>query len=323
MARGGDGDMARGADDRHDAGSDIGERVLTADFVVDCSGRGSQLGAWLEAAGRAAPPVTEIEVDLCYLALVLRRRPTDLDGAKTLVIQNMAPAMTRLGLALAVENDRWMVVLGGYFGDAPPTDRAGYLAFADSLPVPELANLLRLGAPISDPLPYRFRSSRRVHCERAERWPIGLAALGDATCSFNPLYGQGLSVAFMQAEQLGVVLDRYRSLERVAPRVQRELARFTDMAWNIAAGGDLAYPQVAGERPAIGRLLRGYMTKVFRACAVDEEVVDTLVDVTNFVASPTQLLRPAIVARVLRAQRVWRTQQVASLPTTAARYQPS
>lgn len=275
---------------------------VDADFVVDCSGRGSRLPEWLAAAGRAPVPVSEIAVDLCYLSIALRRRTADLDGATTLVIQNMAPAMTRLGLALAVERERWMVVLGGYFGDMPPADRAGYTTFADSLPVPDLAQLLRSAEPIGDPLPYRFRSSRRVHAERCAAWPAGLAALGDATCSFNPLYGQGMSVAIMQAERLGELIDRHGTSTRLARRVQRELARTTDLAWQIAAGGDLAYPAVAGRRHPIGRVLRSYMARVFRACSVDAEVVDTLFDVTNLLAPPSRLLRPGVIARVLRAQ---------------------
>ena len=284
-------------------GVGVGGDSIEADLVVDCSGRGSRLVPWLEAAGYASPPVTELEVDLGYLVVTLERRPTDLDGATVTIVQNIAPAMTRLGLAIAVEGDRWMVLLGGYFGDLAPSDRAGYLAFADSLPVPDIGQLLRSATPIGEPLPYRFRSSRRVHFERAARWPAGLVALGDATCSFNPLYGQGMSVALMQAEHLGTALDRHASPQRLARSIQRELARITDLAWNIAAGGDLAYPQVAGKRGPVSNLIGRYMSKVFRACSVDAEVVDTLYDVTNLVAPPSRLLRPSLIARVLRARR--------------------
>jgi 2-polyprenyl-6-methoxyphenol hydroxylase-like FAD-dependent oxidoreductase len=292
-------------DSRGTTSKDRHGSILDADLVVDCSGRGSRLVPWLEAAGFPAPPATEIAIDLGYLAITLRRRPMDLGGATAMIVQNIAPEMTRLGLALAVEGDRWTVLLGGYFGDLPPLDRAGYLAFADSLPVPELAQLLRSAMPIAEPQPYRFRSSRRVHVERAARWPIGLVALGDATCSFNPLYGQGMSVALMQAEHLGKALDDCGTAKQLSFSIQRELARITDLAWNIAAGGDLAYPQVVGERKAISSVIRRYMGKVFRACSVDAEVVDALFEVTNLVAPPTRLVRPSMIARVLRAQRRW------------------
>lgn len=280
----------------------VGGEAIDSDLVVDCSGRGSRLVPWLEAAGYPAPPVTEIDVDIGYLVLTLERNATDLDGATVMLVQNLPPELARFALALAIEGNRWMVVLGGYFGDSPPSDRAGYLAFADSLPVPDFGQLLRKATPIGEPMRYRFRSSRRVHFERAARWPVGLVALGDATCSFNPIYGQGMSVALMQADALGAALDRCGTADRLARSIQRELARITDLAWTIAAGGDLGYPNVVGERPAIGKLIRRYMRRVFRACSVDAEVADTLLDVTNLVAPPSRLFRPAMVARVLRAR---------------------
>lgn len=293
--------------------------AIEADLVVDCTGRGSRLVPWLEEAGYPAPPVTEIEIDIGYLVLTLERSPTDLGDTTVMLVQNVAPELARFGLALAIEGNRWMVVLGGYFGDIAPSDRAGYLAFADSLPVPDLGQLLRRATPIGEPMPYRFRSNRRVHFERAARWPVGLVALGDATCSFNPIYGQGMSVALMQAERLGEALDRCGTGERLARSIQRELARVTDLAWTIATGGDLGYPQVVAERPAVGKLIRRYMRRVFRACSVDAEVADTLLDVTNLVAPPSRLFRPAMIARVLRAQGNWRDAHRAAIRLAPAR----
>jgi len=280
------------------AGVHTQSRSIAADLVVDCSGRGSRASEWLSALGRQAPPVTEIEIDLGYLVIALERGPSDASGMLALVSQNIAPTITRLGIAIAVENDRWMVLLGGYFGDIAPADRDGYLAFARSLPVPDIAALLETGRQVGAPLPYRFHSNRRVHIEKRADVPHGFVVLGDAMCSFNPLYGQGMSVAAIQAERLGQVLDagRFRS-------VHRELAGIADRAWMIAAGGDLAYPQVAGARSAMSRVMRRYMARVFRACSVDPHVVDALSDVTNLLAPPTLLLRPTTVARVLRGAR--------------------
>ncbi len=284
-------------------GVETPEHELHGDLVVDCRGRGPQLARWLTAAGTPEPAVTELEVDLGYLMITLPRKPTDADGKLLLIVQNIAPA-TRLGLAFAVEGDRWMIVLGGYFGDRPPADRAGYLAFARSLPVDDLARLLELREPITEPLPYVFRSSRRVHVERATL-PPGLVVLGDAICSFNPIYGQGMSVAVQQAEALGDLVDR-----GTLDRAHRVLADIANRAWMLAAGGDLAYPQVAGPRTRMSRLMRRYIAQAFRACSVDGHVVATLTDVTNLLAPPSTLLRPATVARVLLgARRARRTSE--------------
>lgn len=301
-------------------GTVIGVRTpageLIADLVVDCSGRASRASQWLANLGYAAAPVTEIDVDLCYVSLSLRRKPTDLGGKLAIVVQNIAPHITRMGLAVAVEGDRWTVLLGGYFGDMPPTDRAGYLAFARSLPVPELAQLLEGCEPIDEPLPYRFKSSRRVHFERVTM-PTGFVVLGDAMCSFNPLYAQGMTVVGQQAKALGEAIDHDR-LDTVHERV----AAIADQAWMIAAGGDLAYPQVVGERSRMSGVVRGYMAKVFRACSVDGHVVSALWNVTNLLAPPSSLFKPAIMLRVLRGNRRVQRERATSYPTTRSATHP-
>ncbi len=279
------------------AGVRTAEGSYEADLVVDCSGRGSRTPQWLADLGYAAPAISEIGVDLTYLTLFLRRTPSDLDGKRALIVQNIAPEVTRMGLAVAIEGDRWMIVIGGYFGDMPPRDRAGYLAFARSLPVPDLANLLEGCEVIDEPLPYKFTSSRRVHFEDI-KLPAGLVVLGDAMCSFNPIYAQGMTVAAVQAEALGLAIDRGQ-----LAGVQRELARIANGAWILAAGADLGYPQVAGERTRIAGWVRGYMRKVMRACTVDGRVVAALWDVTNLIAPASTMFKPAVIARVLRGNR--------------------
>jgi 2-polyprenyl-6-methoxyphenol hydroxylase-like FAD-dependent oxidoreductase len=275
-----------------------GEERTEAELVIDCSGRGSRLPEWLEAVGLPRPETTEVGVNLCYLAPVYERRPRDLDGDLYMVVQNMPPAQ-RLGIALAVENDRWMILLGGYFGDRPPRDAAGVVRFAESLPVPDLADLIRDRALIGEPASYRFASSRRVHFERIAL-PEGLVVLGDAMTSFNPIYGQGMSIATLQAERLGALLDTPRDPALLTRRAVRELARIADDAWGLATGADFSYSETTGRRPLSARFINGYIRRVFAACTVDPVVAQAMFDVQNMVAAPPSLMSPRIVARVLK-----------------------
>jgi 2-polyprenyl-6-methoxyphenol hydroxylase-like FAD-dependent oxidoreductase len=274
--------------------------VLDADLVVDTTGRGSSLPRWLEAAGYPVPKVTEVGVDLCYQTAILERQPNQLAGNLYMVVQNVPPA-TRLGIALAVENNRWLVLLGSYFGDRPPADLAGMAAFAETLPVPELAELLHAAKQAGPAVPYRFGASRRVHYERLAAMPAGVVPLGDAIASFNPIYGQGMSVAALQAERLGHVLDRTRDPARVTRSALRRMIQLTDMAWSIAAGGDFAYPQTTGVKPRGTDIINGYVARVLRACAVDPKISLAMEDVQSMVAPPQRLMSPGIALRVLRA----------------------
>jgi 2-polyprenyl-6-methoxyphenol hydroxylase-like FAD-dependent oxidoreductase len=283
---------------------------LPADLVVDCSGRGSDAARWLEEAGFQAPEASEVGVDLQYTSFTLRRAPGQLDGDLYAVVQNIPPA-TRLGLAIAVEGDRWLVFLGGYFGDRAPTDPAGAGAFAESLPVPDLAELLAAGEPAAEPCRYRYRASRRLHFERLRCIPAGLVVMGDAMCSFNPLYGQGMSVAALQAERLGACLDRVRDPAALSRVAARQLARIADQAWQIAAGADFAYARTIGAKPRGTDLVNRHVARVMRACTVDERVSHAMSQVQNLLAPPSSLLRPSIVARTLLAQRRWARQTAA------------
>ncbi|HUS31806.1 MAG TPA: hypothetical protein VMZ53_25065 [Kofleriaceae bacterium] len=270
---------------------------LAADLVVDCGGRGSGLPEWLVTAGFAAPTVSEAHVDVFYRALMFERRADDLDGDLFMVIQNIAPAK-RLGLALAVENNRWLLLCGAYFGERPPDDIAGITKFAESLPVRDLADLIRGRELVAEPTSYRFTSSRRVSYPAL---PPGLAVIGDAHASFNPLYGQGMSVAALQAERLGQLIDR--GIAQLADRAHRELAAIADRAWQIAVGADFAYGETRGDKPRGVDRRNAYIRRVFAACTVDPVVSRAMMEVQNMLAPPTSLLSPPMIARVLWGSR--------------------
>jgi hypothetical protein len=123
--------------------------------------------------------------------------------------------------------------------------------------------------------------------------------MGDAVASFNPIYGQGMSVAALEA------LALRRHLERgVEPQPRRffgDLARVVDVPWAIAAGGDLAVPGVQGRRTLRVRLVNAYIARLHAAAAHDARLASAFVRVAGMVAPPQTLLRPGVAVRVLRA----------------------
>lgn len=273
------------------------EEVLGADLVVDASGRGTRAPAWLAQAGYPPPPVEQVAVDVRYATRVYRRRPTDLGGLKFAVV-SAAPGVPRTAAALAMEGDRWIVSACGY-GEDPPGDPEGFAAFLGSLAVPDLAALVRGAEPVGDAVRHRVPVSLRRRYERLRRRPEGLLALGDALCGFNPVYGQGITVAALEALALRDLLREGRPT--LTRRFFRRASRLVDVAWATTTASDLGLGVVPGRRTAAVRLGSWYLSKLHAAAQTDPAVAAAFLAVVDLDRRPGSILRPEILYRVLRA----------------------
>ena len=293
------------------------EERLDAALVVDATGRGSRLPQWLRAAGYEAPESRETGLEVTYTSCRFPRRPDDTESA---ILISAAPPGRRGGGAFAVEGDSWIVTLGGVQGEQAPTDIDGFVAWAATLPFPDLHELVRDREPLGDPVLMRYPTGRRLRYDRLERFPEGLAVLGDALCSFNPVYGQGMTVAASEALALGRALDVTR--DRIGLRLLAECRQVVDDAWSMAAGGDARYVPPPGGPSRRARIEAGYQQRLLRVAAVDATVARAFCQVLTMVDRPASLLRPGIVARVLagsRGRRASRGPAVRPRPTASAR----
>jgi 2-polyprenyl-6-methoxyphenol hydroxylase-like FAD-dependent oxidoreductase len=273
------------------------EETVPCQLTVDASGRGSQSPVWLEAAGYPKPIEEVVTVRLAYSTRIFRRTPSHLDGDIAMVIPSVPPDR-RGGAMLALEGDRWMVTVFGMLGDAPPTTAEGYAEFARTLPAPEIYDVVSTAEPLTDPLPFRYPASCRRRYERLERFPDGYLVFGDAICSFNPIYGQGMSLAALQARALASAL--HHGSNGLATRFFKDAATAIDNPWLMAVGGDLRYPEVAGPRTAMGNFINWYLGKLHIAARKDPQLTLAFHSVANLLADPPTLLRPNIAYRVAR-----------------------
>ncbi|HEX5103112.1 MAG TPA: hypothetical protein VFV87_04845, partial [Pirellulaceae bacterium] len=234
------------------------------------------------------------------------------------VIVTQQPPSTRSGVALAVEDDRWSLTLGGMFDDAPPASEAGFREFARGLSSPLIHDFLRSAEPVSEIQVFKYPASLRRRYERLKQFPEGLLVLGDALCSFNPIYGQGMSTAALEAVLLGECLQH--SEPRLAQRFFRGAARIVDVPWQTAATSDLQFPQVRGKRPLLSGLANAYQSLVHRAAQADPEVALAFHRVANLLERPASLLRPRILRRVLH--HAWRASEPAECRLVESPTQP-
>lgn len=277
---------------------DGSESIEPFDLVVDASGRGSTVPRWLAERGFPAPPEERLAVDLAYASRVLKADPRFLGGKDALLILPLPPAETRAGAIFPIEGGRWIVTLAGYGGDHPPADPAGWLDFARGLARPDLLAAIREAEPLSDISTFRFPAARWLHYERMRRLPRGLAVVGDGVCSFDPLFGQGMSAAAKAVRELDRHLEKDPHLDR--PRgLARQIARRLAAPWLLASSEGLRYPQVEGRRPFWMPWLQRYTHQVFLLTSTSPAVYRRILRVLNLLDEPPVFFHPAIVARVL------------------------
>jgi 2-polyprenyl-6-methoxyphenol hydroxylase-like FAD-dependent oxidoreductase len=273
------------------------EHTVFADLVVDASGRGSLTPAWLEALGYARPEEERIEVGIGYTTRLYRRHAGELGGKVAVVVAGNEPNW-RNGAILFQSEDCWIVSIGGYFGDHAPDDAQMFAAYAGSFPTPEIRDIVAHATPLGDFVTYRYPANVRRRYERLARFPKNLLVFGDAVSCFNPIYGQGMTVAAQEAIALRDTLREAGT--GLARRFFDAAAGIVDVPWDIAVGNDLRHPRVNGPRPAKVRFINWYLGKLYKAAQYDGSLATAFLRVANLEAPPETLLDPAIVARVAR-----------------------
>ncbi|MGH3635514.1 MAG: FAD-dependent oxidoreductase [Mycobacterium sp.] len=280
----------------HDSDS---ERVLVADLVVDATGRGARTPAFLDSLGYGRPAEDRVGVRVAYSSQLLRLPPGQLKEVFVLV---GAVAGRPTGMALlAHENDTWMLTLAGMVGREPPVARTEMLEFAKEFTPAHVLAAIRAAEPLEEVCRYRYPASQWRRYDKMRRFPAGLLVVGDAICSLNPVYGQGMTVAALQA----LALDRClrRGGNGLARRYFRAAAKPIGVAWQLGAGVDLNLPGVERRRPLSMRITNWYVDRVLTACESDPMVAGRFIKVTGLIDAPTRLLRPSTMWRVALAKR--------------------
>jgi 2-polyprenyl-6-methoxyphenol hydroxylase-like FAD-dependent oxidoreductase len=276
------------------------EETLVADLVIDATGRGSRSVQWLTDLGYQAPDEERVKIGLSYTTceFLLPSRPLENDWSE---IPLTTPTSPRGAFFGRVNGDRHILSLTGMLGDHAPVDIEGFRDYAKSLPIPYVHEAIRDVEPEVGPTLTRFPASIRRRYEYLPAFPEGFLIVGDAVCSFNPVYGQGMTVAALEALTLRSHLQR-GSLPP-AKRFFTDISKVIDAPWGIAAGGDLAWPEVEGKRTWMVKIMNAYMAKVMYGMLFDSRLTEAFMRVAGLIDPPQALLRPGNLLRVRRASK--------------------
>lgn len=298
----GDASRVRGVLLRDRSGDARGEqRALEADLVVDASGSGTKAPRWLTAIGAEGPYEETIDTGLAYASRVYRGKSGVLDGDTTGYYVYPDPDQVHAGGALPLEDGTHLVIVSGLRGDEPPTDDDEFVTYTKRLPHPLLHRWLEDSEPLSPAFGHRRTANVRRRYDLPGLRPAGFLATGDALCTFNPIYGQGMAVAAMSAVALRDALADPRRTPTTR-RVQRALLAASRQAWDISAGADRKMPGAVGTAVAgrsADRVAGWYLSRVQERAPGDPVVGRAFRSVLTLSAPVTALFAPPVARSVL------------------------
>jgi 2-polyprenyl-6-methoxyphenol hydroxylase-like FAD-dependent oxidoreductase len=273
---------------------------LTADLIIDATGRNSSSSRWLQDLGYKPPLESKVHVDVRYATRIYHRDPQDARSQIWIVSTPDASRQTSVGAMFPIEGNRWIVTLGNWHSDEKPITEGNFLEFAHSLEGQDIYDIISQCEPLSGVIPYKFPFSLRRHYERLKQFPLGYLVLGDAVSSFNPTYGQGMTVAALEAVELDRLLSKHIDPTQLAKTFFRHIAKIIDIPWQLSVGEDFRFSQTRGSKPIGIDFINRYVERLHRATLNDIIVGEAFLKVMNLMAPPISLFHPRIVWRVFK-----------------------
>jgi len=278
------------------------ELTLEADLVVDAMGRAARTPAFLENLGYGRPPERHSAAQATYASQFLRV-PAELIAERLMMVppQTDKPG----GLLASAEHDTWVLSVGQLAIDwAPPTNMAEILSVTEQFAPPSIMKGLRSAQPVGDIAVFRYRGASWRRYDQMPRFPAGLLVIGDALCSLNPIYGQGMTVAALQALALREML--YTADAQHQPqRFFSAAARHIGPTWAANQARDKP-PATTGKRRSLSNMLAKWtVNQALEAARNDIAFTEAFLRVNHLVDPPARLHEPTLIARVIAAN-LWR-----------------
>jgi 2-polyprenyl-6-methoxyphenol hydroxylase-like FAD-dependent oxidoreductase len=277
------------------------EIVLT-DFVVDASGRAAPTIDLARSTGRPAFDETVVGVNVGYSSAVYSISPDAMPDCKALMTMSAPSGRSRAAVMLAREDGLWFVALQGRGIDLPPSSNDGFLKFAASLETPTLYNAIKGAKRQGKAVQFAFPESRRRRFYGLG-FPRGLIPIGDSICRFNPIYGQGMSIAAQQAVMFRDVLTASATKQDPFAVIGKDfisgVEQIIENPWALSVLTDLTYPETDRERPHNLQQALDYQVALHRAAYRDPNIHKLLVEVLSLMKPASLLNAPDVMQTIL------------------------
>ncbi len=208
-----------------------------------------------------------------------------------------------MGGILPIEGKKWKVTMYSIGTDLPTTDEKEFLEFARALADSKVYDMIKNAEPESEIYGYRIKGSRIIHYERSKSWPENYIVLGDAVCTFNPFYGQGMTVAALGCKLLDEFLKKNLELnnKNLALEFQKELYKRNSYPWLLSTGEDFRWPTTKGQRPnMLARLVQKYADSILYLSPHSKLAARSFQEMMQMIKSPLVLFHPKLMIQLLR-----------------------
>ena len=274
---------------------DSGEEVA-ADLVIDAAGRGTRLPVWLEKWGYPRPHEETVDVGIAYASQRVQV-PDGLLSEKVVVAGASREQPLGIGM-LFYEDGVWNVTTFGIAKAQPPQDFAHICDLADEILPAHVSSALRQGTPLGEMAFHKYPTSRWRRYDKLQRFPAGIFPFGDAVVSFNPTFGQGMTMTAIQAANLRAVIESGEA--DIATHLAKATAKTTYPVWMMTSIGDLTLHNATGDMPRWYKPVGGLFDQFLGAAETDPVLAEWFLRRFSLLDSLYMVPNARLVGRTIR-----------------------
>ncbi|TPV42239.1 FAD-dependent oxidoreductase [Bacillus dicomae] len=270
-----------------------------ADIVVDASGFGSKGIEWLREYDIEVQE-EKVRIDLFYATRMFKLKENEKLDCCNMMMSPSFPESPYGVLIQTIEDNRYFVTFSGYADEKAPQTDDEFYNFAENLSIRNVTDFLNSAEAITDIKIYKIPFQVRRRFDLVTNMPEGLLVVGDAHCRFDPVFGQGVSVAAMEAHQLQLLLQRSKKLDKAfIQQFYKKTANIIQTPWEMTTTEISRHPQLKRKLTIKQKFQLWYTKQIYQLSATDSDVYIRLVKVMNLIRSPFHLFHPKVLLAVL------------------------
>ncbi|MCU4767399.1 FAD-dependent oxidoreductase [Bacillus toyonensis] len=275
------------------------QEEVHADIVVDASGFGSKSMEWLREY-EIEVQEEKVRIDLFYATKMFQLKENEELDCCNMLMSPSFPKNPYGVLIQTIEDNRYFVTFSGYANEKAPQTDDEFYDFAENLSISNVTEFLNKAEGITDIKTYKIPYQVRRRFDLVNNVPEGLLVVGDAQCRFDPVFGQGVSVAAMEAHQLQLLLQSRKQLDKTfTQQFYKKTADIIEIPWDMTTTEISRHPQLKRELTTKQKFQLWYTKQIYRLSASDSDVYIRLVRVMNLIRSPFHLFHPKVLLAVL------------------------